>query len=187
MSEISFEDIKNALQRLLVGDLFGNIEHQTVILQENDVSAKLKEVKIIDVPDDSILIKIDYGEAYNNIFRSENGHLKRCDYLLIVNDIYKRNKILLFIEMKSKKVDKDEIIQKFHASECLLDYIVSILRHFHKIGFNLDKCTKRFVLFHQISIDKKRVRPVKEGSKPEDYFSIKFNPQKPPTLKLLSK
>jgi hypothetical protein len=182
---ISLEDIKNSLQKLLVDELFGNIEDQTAILQENDVSTRLKEVKITNVPNDSILIKIDYGQAYNNIFRSEEGQRKRCDYLLIA----KRNKerqTLLFVEMKSKTFKEDEIKQKFLASECLVDYIVSMLNRFHKKNFNQDKCKKRFVSFQQKRLDKKPIRSAKDGTTPENYLSINFDSNNPPTLKSLS-
>jgi hypothetical protein len=181
---ISLEDIKNSLQKLLVDELFGHIENQTAILQENDVSAKLKEVKIIDVPDNSILIKIDYGNPCEN-FRDENGQRRRCDYLLIA----KRNKeqqTLLFVEMKSKTFKEDEIKQKFRASECLLDYIVSMLNRFYKKNFNPDECRKRFVSFQQKRLDKKQIRPTKDGTTPENYLPINFDSNNPPTLKSLS-
>lgn len=185
MSEISFDDIKNALQKLLVDELFGNIKNQTAILQENDVSAKLKEVKIIDVPDNSILIKIDYGNTDNHIFRSENGHRKRCDYLLIAEQ-NNNKRILLFVEMKSETFTKEEMTQKFRASECLLDYIVSMLNRFYKKNFNLYECKKRFVSFQKRRIDKKQIHPAKDGTTPENYRPINFDSDNPPKLKSLS-
>jgi hypothetical protein len=184
MNEISLEDIKNALQKLLISDLFGNIENQTAILKEDDISAKLKEVNIIDVPDNSILIKIDYGNTYNDIFRSDDGQRKRCDYLLITNGVHKR--ILLFIEMKSNELKEAEIIQKFLATECLLDYIVSMLNRFHKIDIDLGECKKRFVSFQKKRIPKTKIHSAKDGTKPENYRPMNFNPNKPPTLKSLS-
>ncbi|MDR1289995.1 MAG: hypothetical protein LBK06_02215 [Planctomycetaceae bacterium] len=201
MNEISLEDIKKALQELLVDGLLDDgIKDQTAILKEDDICAKLKEVKIIKVPDNSILIKMDYGNA-NDIFRSEKGQRRRCDYLLITDRSNKRNrgnkKILLFVELKSKTFSDIAIAQKFHASECLFDYILSMLNHFHKIDFELGECKKRFVLFHQMHINKNPVHPTKKNGKtqvqiqrsgliPEDYLSIKFSPNEPPTLKSLS-
>jgi hypothetical protein len=185
MSEKSFslEDTKIMLQKLLVNELFGTVENQTAILEENDSSAKLKKVEIIDVPDNSILIKIDYGKPYEN-FRSENGHRRRCDYLLIAR-LDNNNKRLLFIEMKSNSFIPEEITQKFLASECLLDYIVSMLKRFHDKEFNLNGYKKRFVSFQNKRIDKRPVRCQQDGNQPENYRSIKFDANKLLTLKSL--
>jgi hypothetical protein len=190
MNKISLDDIKISLQKLLVAELFSNIENQTAILKENDTCTKLSEVKIIGVPDDSIFIKIDYGDEYK-MFRSENGQRRRCDYLIIAdknkNNKNDSNRILLFIEMKSTNFQRNEIDEKFRASECLLDYIVSMLKRFHNINLEPDQCKKRFVVFHNKRIDKTPIHPPKEiGSKPENYLSVNFYPDKPPTLKSLS-
>ncbi|MDR2438960.1 MAG: hypothetical protein LBE12_06285 [Planctomycetaceae bacterium] len=184
MSEISLENIKYSLQKLLVGELFGNIENQTAILEEKDSSTNLKNVKIVGIPDDSILIKIDYGRPCEN-FRSEHGQRKRCDYLLITTN-NNNKKVLLFVEMKSKTTNQNEIVQKFLASECLLDYIASMLKHFHDTDFNPDECKKRFIIFQNKRLDKKQIHLKQNGSKPNDYISVKFDPNNPPTLKSLS-
>ncbi|MDR1964739.1 MAG: hypothetical protein LBQ50_13275 [Planctomycetaceae bacterium] len=177
--------LKIAFHKLLIPELFGKINNQTAILEENEPDAKLKIVNIDEVPNDSILIKIDYGQAYNNIFRNQKGELKRCDYILVAN-LNENKKVLLFIEMKSQYIDGNELIQKFHASECLFDYIVSTLKHFHDQNINCDEYKKRFILFQKKRIDKKGTRPSKVGFAPENYLSINFNSAVPPTLKSLS-
>ncbi|MDR0338278.1 MAG: hypothetical protein LBI18_14475 [Planctomycetaceae bacterium] len=182
---ISLKDIKKSLQKLLVGELFGNIENQEAILQENDISATLKEVKITDISDNAMLIKIDYGDVNKHIFRSENGQRKRCDYLIIAEQ-HNNKKILFFIEIKSKTFNEDEITQKFLASECLFDYMVSMLNRFYKKNFNLDEWKKRFILFQKTRINKKQIHPAKDGTTPENYLSINFDSNNPPTLKSLS-
>jgi hypothetical protein len=176
--------LKETLQKILVPGIFGEINAQTAVLKENDRSAKLREVLINGVSDDSILIKIDYSQANDQIFCNENGSLKRCDYLLITK--LKHNKFLLFVEMKSNKVIGTEIIQKFRASECLFDYMVSMLRQFHDLEFNCDEYKKRFVLFQEKPLPKRPAHPIRTGSAPDNYLSKNYDPNKPPTLESLS-
>jgi hypothetical protein len=176
--------LKETLQKILVPGIFGEINSRTAILKEHDRSAKLREVQINGVSDDSILIKIDYSQANDQIFCNENGSLKRCDYLLITK--LRRKKFLLFVEMKSNKVIGTEIIQKFRASECLFDYIISILRQFHDLDFNCSEYKKRFVLFQEKPLPKRPVHPKRTGSAPDNYLSKNYDPDKPPTLESLS-
>ncbi|MDR0611671.1 MAG: hypothetical protein LBG58_16305 [Planctomycetaceae bacterium] len=177
-------NLKEMLQKILVPGIFGEINARTAILKENDRSAKLREVQINGVSDDSILIKIDYGQANDQIFCNENGSLKRCDYLLITQ--LRRKKILLFMEMKSNKVISTEIIQKFRASECLFDYMILVLRQFHDLDFNYNEYKKRFVLFQEKPLPKRPVHPKRTGSAPDNYLSKNYDPNKPPTLESLS-
>ncbi|MDR0705560.1 MAG: hypothetical protein LBF88_11305 [Planctomycetaceae bacterium] len=176
--------LKETLQKILVPGIFGEINAQTAILKENDRSAKLREVQINGVADDSILIKIDYCQANDQIFCNENGSLKRCDYLLITK--LRHKKFLLFMEMKSNKVIGTEIIQKFRASECLFDYMVSMLHQFHDWEFNCDEYKKRFVLFQEKPLPKRPIHPKRTGSAPDNYLSKNYDPNKPPTLESLS-
>ncbi|MDR2706580.1 MAG: hypothetical protein LBC02_12435, partial [Planctomycetaceae bacterium] len=161
--------LKEKLQKILVPGVFGEINARTAILKEDDRSAKLREVQINGVSDDSILIKIDYSLANDQFFNNENGSLKRCDYLLITK--LNGKKFLLFVEMKSNKIVKPEIVQKFRASECLFDYMVSVLRQFHNLDFNYDEYKKRFVLFQEKPLSKKTVHPKRTGSAPDNYLS----------------
>jgi hypothetical protein len=182
----SMDDIKIALQKLIIGELFDSITNQKIVLKEADHSAKLKEVIITDVPDNSIVIKIDYGkEQEQNIFRNEKGERKRCDYLLIAAPDKSNKIILLFVEMKSNTFTQDEISQKFKASECLFDYIISMLKRFHDTEIKLDECKKRFVLFQTKRLDKRITHPTNYGSTPENYLIVKFDPSNPLKLERL--
>jgi hypothetical protein len=172
------------LQKILVPGAFGEIHARTAILKENDRSAKLREVQINNVSDDSILLKIDCGQISGQFFCNGNESQKRCDYLLITK--MKHKKILLFMEMKSNKIEGTEIVQKFRASECFFDYIVSILRQFYDTEFNSKEYKKRFVLFQKKLLTKRSIHPQCTGSAPDSYLSKNYDPNKPPTLESLS-
>ncbi|MDR2439106.1 MAG: hypothetical protein LBE12_07035 [Planctomycetaceae bacterium] len=176
--------LKEMLQKILVPGVFGEINERTAILKESDLSAKLREVQIKGVSDDSILIKIDYCHTNDQIFCNKNGSLKRCDYLLITK--LRRKKFLLFLEMKSNRFTGTEVVQKFRASECFFDYIISILKQFHDHDFNYEEYKKRFVLFQIKPLPKRPVHSQRTGSAPDNYLSKNYDPNKPPTLESLS-
>ncbi|MDR0338280.1 MAG: hypothetical protein LBI18_14485, partial [Planctomycetaceae bacterium] len=74
----------------------------------------------------------------------------------------------------------------FRASECLLDYMISMLRQFHDLEFNCDEYKKRFVLFQEKPLPKKPTHPKRTGSAPDNYLAKNYDPNKPPTLESLS-
>lgn len=84
----------------------------------NDV---LEKVHIDHIPKNSICFKID-GTQFNNLFNTAGcwHYNKHSDYI-IVND-----KDVVFIEMKSKKVDEAECVSKFKGDLCTLSYSDSI-------------------------------------------------------------
>lgn len=162
------------LHNLLMPHMFGQMDCTGTLwkaeLREDDSSAKLRRVDITNVPVDSMLIKMDdKATEPNTLFLEDAGQRMRCDYLLITKTNSGR-KILLFIEIKSNTVDSEKVIQKFHASECLLDYIESMLGRFHHCHEIFNRYEKRFVLFQTRNLPKKATRPArrKSGREPEN-------------------
>jgi len=182
------------LHNLLMPNMFGRIDRTentwVAILEETDSSAKLKRIDICDVPNGSELIKIDGSQEPNTLFLDNNGQRKRCDYLLITT--LNGKKTLLFMEMKSKKPDNTEVKQKFLTSQCLWDYIVSMLDRFHRYSGMPSSYTdiffsyeKRFVRFQTKNLNKQGTRrtPPDDGRSPERVRVIP-NPNRP-SLKYL--
>ena len=166
------------LHNLLMPNMFGKIDRAenpwVAILEEHELGAKLPRVDICDVPNDSVLIKMDGSKEPDTLFHEHNGQRKRCDYLLIttVNGI----KTLLFVEMKSDNISNTEVVQKFLASQCLWDYIASMLDRFHSYpGMSsayvdiFSSYEKRFVRFQTKNMNKRGTRrvPFKDGRSPE--------------------
>ncbi|MEM9542489.1 MAG: hypothetical protein AAGA60_23740 [Cyanobacteria bacterium P01_E01_bin.42] len=93
-----------------------------VILAETDGTNY--SVTVIQVPEDTIVIKSDYFEAPQNFFQSKKGECKRSDFIMISN--YNKKKFIIFIEMKQTRAPEKEIIQQFKGSECLIAYCQKI-------------------------------------------------------------
>ena len=170
------------LHDLLMPHMFGEIDSEgsssVAILEENDPCAKLKRIDICDVPNDSVLIKMDGSEEPYTLFLENHGQRKRCDYLLIMM-LHGRG-ILLFMEMKSDNVKSTEVEQKFMASQCLWDYIVSMLGRFHDCPGMFASYKQRFIRFQKRKIQTKNIAKrgtrFPDGSSPE-LMKIVSNPK----------
>jgi len=130
------------------------------MLKECGIGSKLKRVDIYDIPEGSILIKLDQYNQPDSLFKNHRGQRKRCDYVLVTT--IENRDILLFIEMKSSRIRNIEIEQQFKGAECVIDYCDAVLNRFHGQDDLLKKHTKHFVIFYKpLSISKRPTRPKK--------------------------
>lgn len=152
----------NVVLDLLVDNMLGEFaqEHgrRFAQLKERGADAKMKTVRIFDVPDNSILVNLDRYDQPKTLFKNDRGQRKRCDYVLLTtfnNQLY-----MLFIEMKSSTAPKLEIQRQFKGAECVMDYCNAALNRFHDQNNLLNSFRKRFVVFYKPrSIAKRTTRP----------------------------
>jgi hypothetical protein len=78
-----------------------------VKLKETRKNAGLQEFTIMDLPNNSIVLNIEKFEQPKTLFEGKMGECKRCDYILALTE--EKQKILLFIEMKSGRLNMAEI------------------------------------------------------------------------------
>lgn len=108
----------------------------TLILIENS-NNNYGEIKILNAPSDSLLIKIDEDKFdIRQVFMSPEGICKKADYILITRE----KKKVIFIELKFPKpksrnnnIDNKDISYQLLGAKCLFDYIKSIIE---SRGFN---------------------------------------------------
>jgi len=183
----------NLLKSVLAQGLFQNITAKngsySACLKENGANASLKEVEIIDIAKDSVLLKMDRIKAPDKLFRKGRGQLKRCDYLLIT-EVFKK-KLMIFIEMKpigkNASEFKEEIIQQFKSTDCIVDYIKSVLSKFYDENAPFKNHEKRYIQLYKSIIDKKSTRINKSSSKhniPTNYYKYPIS-EKTISLKTL--
>lgn len=106
------------------------INDSTLTLIE-DSNNNYREIKILNAPSDSLLIKIDEDKFdVRQIFMSFQGICKKADYILIT----KERKKIIFIELKfpqprskNNNIDNTDISYQLLGAKCLFDYIKSIL------------------------------------------------------------
>ena len=98
---------EDLLKKLFINDLFTVSQEKGkhfVRLKERGEKAKLRQVDIYGVENNSVVLDIDKYQNQNLIFKGQLGENKRCDYLLFTE--LDKQKIILFIELKSRKIKK---------------------------------------------------------------------------------
>ncbi|AQQ09476.1 hypothetical protein L21SP3_01281 [Sedimentisphaera cyanobacteriorum] len=166
------DTLKSIFHRKFTLDLNVSQGKNTAVLRESGKEAKLKHVKLSNIPDNSLILKIDACKCPEYIFSSTKDHNIRCDYLLIYQNTEESPPDLVFIELKSKKLKGSKYSSQFKSSVCLFEYINSILINFYEIK-SLSKAKKHFILLHKKRIAKTNTR------KKREYFSTDSTPEKP--------
>jgi hypothetical protein len=155
---------KEALEifRALFADSFIGVPefirgHWCFVMEENAPEAKLRKMVIRDVPEGSLLLKMQQYPELRNIFKSTRGECKRCDYILLTpsgNDLY-----AIFIEMKSHRPDNRDPIPQFRGADCFMTYCRAVAEQFYDTAFSSCSAKKRFVLFYVNNANKKSFSP----------------------------
>jgi len=106
----------------------------SLALTESDPEAKLKRITISNVPENTVLLnlqeysKLNIGASLGKIIRDDSGIFKCCDYLLISADSAELD--FIYIELKSKKIDRHEIIKQFNGASCFMEYCKGVVEYF---------------------------------------------------------
>jgi hypothetical protein len=179
-----FTPLKTLLMDNLVEPIAQKDTRFFVRLKETGPAAKLKRVDIFDIPEGSILIKLDQVRQPDTLFKGSLGERRRCDYVLVTD--FDNHPVMVFIELKSRAVKDSEVTRQFKGAECLLDYCNSALDRFHGQNNLLGQCRKCFVVFYKPSVAKQRTRPVFSGNKRNSSESpLKYPSPRNPSLKAL--
>lgn len=153
--------LEKALRALLAGDLIGTLSERDgrrfARLKEHGTDAKLKQVDVFDLPEDSLLIHLEKYEQPRTLFNGRLGERQRCDYVLITT--VRGFPTVLFIEMKSAQLKQSAIMKQFKGAECILEYCDAALDRFHGQNSLLRSCQKRYVVFYLPRVAKQRTRP----------------------------
>jgi hypothetical protein len=155
-----------------------------VRLKETGKNARLREVTIMDLPTDSIVLNIEKFEQPKTLFRGKNGECKRCDYVLVLTE--EKQKILIFVEMKSGRLNMAEIQRQFKGAECVIDYCDAVLNRFHAQDGLFKSYEKRFVIFYEASMAKcptQPLRPTIKNDSPER--ALKYPSPQNPSINIL--
>ncbi len=162
------------------------VEHgrNCVRLKETRKNAGLREVTIMDLPNDSIVLNIEKFDQPKTLFKGKNGECRRCDYILALAKENRR--FLLFIEMKSGRFNNAEVQQQFKGSECVMDYCEAVLDRFHSQNGLLKSYEKRFVIFYKPSLAKRPTQPFRKPAKNDSpEKALKYPSPQNPSINIL--
>lgn len=113
-------------------------------------------VKIVGLPDNAIVIKVDAFRSPDSIFCGTKGECKRADYVIIANSSGKKR--VLYVEMKKTKGSKKDIVNQLSGARCFVHYCQQIGKIFWNENTFLNDYTHRFVSFVHTSIPKGKTR-----------------------------
>jgi len=153
-------------------------ERYRFLLTEADENAKLREVEVRNVPQNSILVKMHAYPPPEKIFQSTRGERKRCDYIILTS--YKDDLYFIFIEMKSRELDNKDVIPQLVGGNCFMIYCSNMVAMFHDASISADLLRKRNIVFYAslplnkkaTSLEKllKRIRPTRPLPDPIIYI-----------------
>lgn len=180
--------IEPLLEELFAANLYVStfVEYgrNCVKLKETRKNASLREITIMDLPKNSIILNVEKFEQPKTLFKGKIGECKRCDYVLVLTE--EKRKILLFIEMKSGRLNKSEVQQQFKGAECVIDYCDAVLDRFHAQDGLFKSYKKRFVIFYKPSIAKRTTQPFKTPTKNDSpERALKYPSPHNPSIKKL--
>jgi len=146
-------------------------KHKAVLEETHGADYK---IEILNVPEESVLIKTDTFPDTRPFFYGGEGENKRADYMLFSN--YKGQSYCLHIELKHGKGGSQEgIANQLRGSHCLWKYICDLSVSFHNGNELLNPAIEhRFVSFRDIKINKKPVYQKKnqKHDKPESMLKL---------------
>ncbi len=143
-------------------------------LKEENVNTRLSEVKVLGLNEQhTFLFQID-GSLPLSHYLADGKIRKRCDYVLFSK--FRQSIFIIFIEMKSQRSKKQDIIEKFKCSNCYISYIACLLKELfddnRMMGIN-----RRYILFHTNStLNKRKTLPQKisDHCNPDSYKKIRY-------------
>jgi hypothetical protein len=127
------------------------------IMEEDDPAAKLKRMEIRGVPKGSLLLRMQRYPEPRHIFKSTKGECKRCDYIVLAP--WKSGLYILYVEMKSSRLDNRDTIPQLRGADCFMTYCRALAERFHSAEISSCPFEKRFILFCVKNSNKKSIVP----------------------------
>lgn len=139
--------------------------------QENKGNKYAVSKIILNKAHNSVCIKIDYNKKWSPYLNDNTPNInKKCDYVILTK---RDEKIyLIFIELKSSIINKDQIRNKFKATECFFDYCESIASCFYHKSILKDTIKKHVVFVKLTSLQKTPTRFDKQEYNNFDEFKL---------------
>ncbi len=109
---------------------------------------------IRNLPADAIIIKADVFGSPDDIFKGNNGECKRADYVIISAE----KKCIIYIEIKRKKDEWNQIVKQLIGSQCFVKYCQEVGKGFWNKDDFLNGYKNRFICIGHTSIPKKKTR-----------------------------
>ncbi|MEG3436606.1 hypothetical protein V0288_05690 [Pannus brasiliensis CCIBt3594] len=176
MSDIDIlqEMLKDAAKEKLELQQEGTHSKYSVTLKEpqSDYS-----VTIADLPENTIVIKVESFKRPREIFQGSKGECKLADFVIISDTGI--GKIIVCIEMKRNKGNLKDISLQLTGARCLIDYCQKIGKAFWNRDSFLGNYQTRFVSIGRIPIQKTTTSRQKSRGKRSESKKFYDRPNEP--------
>ena len=113
-------------------------------------------VKIKNIPHNSIVIRADTFEFRHPVFAGSKDEGKRADFVIVSNENGK--KWMICIEIKRGNIQQSEVTAQLRGARCVMDYCKSIGKEFWAAKGFLSDYEYRFVGIARLSIQNQPTR-----------------------------
>ena len=132
----------------------------------------LTKVRITEVPEGSILLKMDKCKMSSGI-QPSTGLLKQCDYALVIPSM----RHVSYIELKSSTINRESIRDQLRSSHCAFCYISHALMDVFGVDEVSCQYVSSFILMHTQALPTVcQPEVIKEQGKTPDNFRPIVNP-----------
>jgi hypothetical protein len=146
-------------------------EGRTVTLREEQCDDS--EVTLSELPDDTLIVRLDRFPDARGFLKNEKGECGRCDFLVLT--VYKGRSFALFLEMKRGKTEAHKITQQLRGGWCVFLYLEALLEKFHDKRRIAAGFRTRFAACRKTKLDKRPIRPSAKLSghdRPEKFAAL---------------
>ena len=123
----------------------------SVIVKEEDTQATLRQLQIDGVGSNAVVLRFD--KAGHQTPFADKAVRQACDAILFCQ--FGDEGYILCVELKSGEPAREKYATQLLSAQCFVDYVVSIVKHFHGIE-DCAQWQRRFFVFHDAS--KARIR-----------------------------
>lgn len=127
-----------------------NTGEKILTLKEDSLDSSIRKLYIQNIPENTIAFTLDYQpkqdkKCYQQLScylhkSNDKGINKGCDLLLFTP--YKKDFIILIIDLKSKRIKKESIEKQLHNSELYIRYLMTMVENYYFINTNSIKYKK---------------------------------------------
>jgi len=160
--DILHEMIRNVAKVQVIDNGYGKMQ---AILTEPQCPDSCVTLSGMPNTEDFIIIKADVFQSPDTLFCGSKGECKRADFIIVADT--GKKKVIVFIEMKAKKGQRNEIIEQLTGAKCLIAYFREIGKNFWNQQNFLDDYVYRFVSIGKTRLPKKKTR-ISRSSKIHD-------------------
>ena len=127
-------------------------------------------VKIKDIPHNSIVIRADTFEFKHPVFAGSKDESKRADFVIV--SIEEAKKWIICIEIKKGHIQRSEVTAQLRGARCVIDYCKSIGKEFWSAQEFLSDYEYRFVGIAHLNVQNQPTRTYALDIQSQGEFSL---------------